>query len=98
MFGHVKSVDLEGYRQVDTVTFVTQINVTDADLENLTEMPQLHTLQVVSTKVTDAGLLHLKGLNQLKKLTLIEPHFTDAGLRASQGTDTTGMVLDLVGT
>ena len=54
-------------------------------LEYLQGLPQLHTLNLRTTKVTDAGLAHLKGLPQLQSLDLGGIPMTDAGLEHLQG-------------
>jgi hypothetical protein len=59
--------------------------VTDAGLEHLWGLTQLHTLSLHSTHVTDAGLKHLKGLPQLRQLWLNNTQVTDVGLEYLTG-------------
>ena len=54
--------------------------MTDAGLEHLKGLTQLHRLNLWHTEVTDAGLEHLKGLTQLRTLELGQTNVTDAGL------------------
>ena len=58
---------------------------TDADLEHLKGLTQLHELRLANTRITDAGLEHLKGLAQLRWLSLSETRITDAGLQRLKG-------------
>src|SRR5262249_25558988 len=53
--------------------------VTDADLEELAGLKNLHTLTLRYSKVTDAGLKKLAGLKNLRNLDLRITQVTDAG-------------------
>jgi hypothetical protein len=53
---------------------------TDADLENLEDLPALRDLDCRGTKITGAGLRHLRGLSKLETLDLSFSELTDAGL------------------
>ena len=55
--------------------------MTDAGLEHLKGLTQLHSLDLGGTKVTDAGLEHLKGLAQLESLELRGTKVTDAAAK-----------------
>jgi hypothetical protein len=59
--------------------------VTDAELEMLKGLTQVHQLYVNSPQVTDAGLETLKGLTQLQGLCLNNTQVTDAGLETLKG-------------
>jgi hypothetical protein len=59
--------------------------VTDAELESLRELSQLHWLSLEHTNVTDAGLVNLKGLTKLQMLVLSHTKITDAGLEHLRG-------------
>jgi hypothetical protein len=54
--------------------------VTDAALEYLKRLTQLHNLDLDHTHVTDAGLENLTGLTQLQSLNLGSTSVDDAGL------------------
>ena len=54
--------------------------ITDAGMEQLKELPDLHRLHLNGTKVTDAGLGYLEGLTRLRQLWLCGTKITDAGL------------------
>ena len=62
-------------------------NLTDAELEQVGKLTELHTLKLLGddVNVTDAGLANLKGLTQLQQLHLAAPNVTDAGLENLQG-------------
>ena len=60
-------------------------SITDAGLEQLKELSQLHWLNLNGTKITDAGLEQLKELSQLHWLTLNGTKITDAGLEHLKG-------------
>ena len=58
---------------------------TDADLEQLRDMPELETLLLSGCKnITDTGLVHLKDLTNLEYLDLIETPITDSGVAELQ--------------
>jgi hypothetical protein len=68
------------FATVEGVEFASS-SVTDADLEHLKGISQIHFLLFVgATKITDAGLGHFKGLSQLQMLELFGTQVTDAGL------------------
>jgi Leucine Rich repeat len=60
-------------------------DVTDADIANLKDFPQLTTLNLSDTKITDDGLIQLKTLSQLKVLFLDGTEITGAGLGNLEG-------------
>jgi hypothetical protein len=62
----------------DTVT-------SDEDLQLLTNLSQLHCLELEGTKVTNAGLVHVAKFKQLRTLDLHGPHITDAGIDSLRG-------------
>lgn len=57
------------------------IELTDAGLEHLKEMTQLHDLELLGTNVTAAGLGQLKELTQLKQLKVLNGGITDEDLK-----------------
>jgi hypothetical protein len=59
--------------------------VTDAGLEYLERLTQIHGLVLNRTQVTDAGLKHLKVLTRLQVLSLNYTQVTDAGLEHLEG-------------
>jgi Leucine-rich repeat (LRR) protein len=61
------------------------IEVTDAGLECLKELPLLQLLDLDHTPVTDVGLKCLKGLTQLQLLDLEHTKMTDNGLEHLKG-------------
>ena len=67
------------------VYFVTNAQVTDADLQHLKRLDNLQTLDLSGEHLTDAGLQHLNGLENLRSLTLWGKQFTDAGLEHLNG-------------
>jgi internalin A len=64
---------------------LSDTKVTDADLEALKPLTQLHRLYLQNTSITDAGLEHLKGLAELHTLSLNHTKVTDAGLENLKG-------------
>lgn len=63
---------------------LTETEVTNPDLENLTVLPELTALTLHSTKITDEGLVHLTALKNLKDLDLTNTQMTDQGLATLQ--------------
>jgi hypothetical protein len=61
------------------------VEVTDAGLKCLKELPQLQLLDLDHTQVSDAGLECLKELTQLQLLDLEHTQVTDAGLANLKG-------------
>jgi hypothetical protein len=59
-------------------------SVTDADLEQLKGMSQLHLLALSDTPITDAGLEHIASLTQLNTLYLNRTVVTDEGVKRLQ--------------
>ncbi len=57
---------------------------TDAGLEHVKEVKQLHWLDLRGTTVADAGLEFLRGLTQLQELKLRGSQVTDAGVNELQ--------------
>jgi internalin A len=64
---------------------LSDTKVSDADLEALKPLPQLHRLYLQNTTITDAGLEHLKELTELHTLSLNHTKVTDAGLENIKG-------------
>lgn len=60
---------------------LTETEITDADLENLSVMPELTALTLHTTKISDEGLVHLTALENLKELDLTNTNITDEGLK-----------------
>ena len=54
--------------------------ITDAGLEYLKALHNLHGLKMTFTSVTDAGLGHLEGLTSLRSLDLRRTKATSAGV------------------
>jgi hypothetical protein len=76
---------LRDSREADLLKHILRVQlpgdrVTDAALENVSEMTNIDMLQLDNTRVTDAGLKHLDGLKQLATLFLDNSRITDAGL------------------
>lgn len=59
--------------------------VTDALLEHLRTLDQLHSLGLMGTQVTDSGMKYLESLSQLHTLNLDYTKVSDAGLEHLQG-------------
>jgi hypothetical protein len=57
---------------------------TDAALEGIKDLPQLHQLHLFSQGITDAGLEHLEQLPQLETLYLENTQVTEQGVRKLQ--------------
>ena len=58
---------------------------TDADLEQLRDMPELETPDLgFCEKITDAGLVHLKGMTNLQDLALGGANITESGVAELQ--------------
>jgi len=77
------TVDMEKVRQEVEAQRIPGLRLgdaTDADLEHLKGLKELHLLYLIGGKVTDAGLEHLKGLTGLQRLDLLWTKTTDAGL------------------
>ena len=68
------------------VTEFTKYGTTDADLEQLRDMPELEALNLRgSENITDAGLVHLKGMTKLQYLNLSGcENITDSGVAELQ--------------
>jgi internalin A len=64
---------------------LSDTKVSDADLEALKPLTQLHRLYLQNTTITDAGLEHLKALSELHTLSLNHTKVTDAGLESLKG-------------
>ena len=76
----------------------TRFPETDADLEQLRDMPELETLTLYCNNITDPELAHLKELTNLQSLTLMGyDNITDAGLAHLKGL-TNLQSLDLIRT
>ena len=56
----------------------------DDDLVQLSDMPDLHFLNLRNTQITDAGLGHLASMRQLKTILLADTQVTDEGVRKLQ--------------
>lgn len=70
--------------------------ITDADLQLLTELPQIRELDISGTKVTDMGVKHILRLKYLTVLDLSYTHITIDGVR-QLSTCSNLRVLDLSG-
>ena len=68
-----------------TVVNLNLANVSDAGLERLKALTQLHGLWLDGDRISDAGLTHLKGLTQLQSLNLGNTKVSDAGLEHLKG-------------
>jgi hypothetical protein len=76
---------------------LTCTDCTNADLERLSGLTRLRTLNLGGTRITDAGLADLKGQTGLEELYLLATPLTDAGLDHLRGL--TGLrILDLSAT
>ena len=63
----------------------TRYPQTDADLEQLRDMPELETILLSGCEnITDTGLVHLKGLTNLQYLNLMGTQITDSGVAELQ--------------
>ena len=71
-------------REVTRVSFVNY-KITDSELESLSGLTGLKTLDLGGTKITNAGLAHLVGLSNLETLSLHSTLITDAGLLHLKG-------------
>jgi Leucine-rich repeat (LRR) protein len=60
---------------------LTNSNVTDAALENLTVVEELQSLTLHGTKISNEGLNHLVALKSLKELDLSNTNINDEGLK-----------------
>lgn len=82
---------LKGSVTTDAKSAVTGISlrgtwVTDVDLDRLTRLPTLRTLDLSLTDVTDAGMERLKGLSQVTDLRLAYAELiTDSGVAYLKG-------------
>ena len=75
---------IEGLPNVKYVSLVWCRQLTDAGLENLTELHELQELDLSQSHVTNAGLEHLMGLNRLTWVGLARTHVTDEGIKKLQ--------------
>jgi Leucine-rich repeat (LRR) protein len=64
---------------------LTKTTVTDADLENLSVLPELQALSLHGTKISNEGMTHLTALKNLKDLDLSNTNITDEGLKILAG-------------
>src|SRR5207249_2570620 len=64
---------------------LTQIQVTDAGLEAVKDLPNLERLYVYEAPITGPGLKHLRGLTKLETLLLRGTKLNDDGLRNLEG-------------
>ena len=75
-----------GWENIECATgqalFDNKLN--DADLEHLSALKTVQSLNLDGTKVTDAGLEHLKALSQLQSLDVENTLVTDAGVKKLQ--------------
>ncbi len=60
---------------------LTNANITDQDLQNLTSLTELTSLKLYGTKITDEGLSQLVALTNLEELDLTNTNITDSGLK-----------------
>jgi Leucine-rich repeat (LRR) protein len=63
-----------------TETELSGSTVSDAMLEHIGVLAQLHTLILGYTKLSDVGVQHIKGLTQLRRLDLCHTKVSGAGL------------------
>ncbi len=59
-------------------------NVSDNDLQYLSDLDKLRRLQLACTPITDAGLEHLRGLTSLESLNLTNTKVTAEGVKKLQ--------------
>lgn len=69
----------EGFSDVVAV-ILDNTQVTDSDLQYLSEFDNLEYLSLVNTEVTDAGLQHLSSLTSLHEIHLADTRVTDEGV------------------
>ncbi len=82
-----RSLEVKKLTDMPTGDFViqkidlTNKEVTDADLENLSILRKLQSLTLYGTKVSDAGLDYLTKIEGLKEMDLTKTNITDNGLK-----------------
>jgi hypothetical protein len=76
------SAHLKALPRLESLGFV---DVSDANLECLGDVPQLQRLHLLGSHITDVGLQHLEGLGNLQDLDLGNTKITDAGLQHLEG-------------
>jgi hypothetical protein len=78
--------DFLGYCFFKEVTYVALCrNPSDAELEQIRELPQFQSLVLYDDRVSDCGLERIEGLTQLRTLSLVNTNVTDAGLEHLKG-------------
>lgn len=60
---------------------ISGMQVTDAGLEHLAQMPALSNLSISQTRISDSGLAKLESLTNLRTISLRADEFTGRGLR-----------------
>jgi Leucine-rich repeat (LRR) protein len=87
----VTDADLKPLKELDVPPFsalnllyIGKTQVTDAGLEHLKGLSNLHRLWFYGTQITDAGLEALKGLEHLQELHLEGTKVTEAGVKKLQ--------------
>lgn len=60
---------------------LTMAPITDAEMENLAQLPELTALTLHGTKISDEGLAQLTSLKNLKELDLTNTNISDEGLK-----------------
>ncbi len=70
---------------IEVLDLFSSGQITDAGLEHLRGLPQLHRLEIGETQVSDAGLKALKGMSRLQSLDLYRTQVSDAGLECFTG-------------
>jgi hypothetical protein len=83
--GRIRSLVGKDWTADVTLVNLSEKEVADADLAELTGLKGLRILGLRGTHITDEGLEHLKELTELTFLSLAETRVTDAGLAHLSG-------------
>jgi hypothetical protein len=75
---------LQGLPQPSVPFGVFCVNVTDAELKELTRLKRLQSLLLLGAQVTDAGVKELAELTELQELALIDTQVTSEGVKKLQ--------------
>ncbi len=76
----IRSNDIARYKTLRYLDF-TNSNVTDEDLQHLTDLPAIFYLELDGTSISDAGLERLSRIKHLDVLELTGTRVTDAAVR-----------------
>lgn len=76
----LKITDLLTVKEQLTWLNLANMDIIDADLETLSQFPNLSRLRLENNSITDEGLKHLTGLANLESLNLYNNAISDAGL------------------